>query len=40
LDKRRRKAGLGLIAERLKSMQNEPMPTPSEFEARKEGEMK
>ena len=40
LDERRREAGLGLIAERLKGMRNEPRPTPSEFEAKKEGEMK
>ncbi len=40
LDQRRQEAGLELIAERLKSMQNEPRPTPTEFQSRKESEMK
>ena len=39
LDQRREEAGLGPITERLKTMQTQPRPTPSEFAARKEAEM-
>lgn len=39
LDQRRREVGLGPIAERLRSMKNEPRPTHSEFEAKKAAEM-
>jgi hypothetical protein len=40
LDQRRQRAGLSPVAARLNAMKNEPRPTPSEFAAKKEAEMK